>query len=161
MREVGFSEEAEEHFFAAMNEGFVSRETKQGILEMPGSNLYEYRRGLWRVLDTYITTPYNGRSGGSTFIWYDSVPVWMMQYLGEYSQAAIPCLLVALAANYKKRIFHGGRGPAMFKDDAGYTYHNDVLENDFERRVSGKEFIYGPDLSESGWHQYQALWLVS
>ena len=149
-------------FFEAMLAGYASGVEKGAIPEMPGSKAIEWtndRNGNWRVLDTYIVTPFSAYSGGTTLIWLNDIPVWMMQYLGHYPKEAIPCLRAALRTAYEAEEFFGGRGPEIFTHK-GYTYVNNVRVNDFFMDARGEEMIFGPDGSIIGKHSYQSTFLV-
>jgi hypothetical protein len=146
-------------FFEAMQQGYASSPPKRTLDEMPGAKTIKFELEKWRVLDTYIVTPAGNYSGGTTCLWYDQVPVWMMQYIGEYRPDAIPCLKAALRENYQKKKFYGGRGPEFTHFD-DYTYINQVEENDFNKRVLGEETIFDAAGKKVGWHRYQAVWMV-
>ncbi len=96
-------EEAEQIFFEAMLSGYA-----------------EFKRGLWRVSDTWIVGTYGNSAGWTTMFWRER-PFWNMQYQGCYRDEAIPFLKRALLENYRKRIFLGGRGPTKFEIREGFV----------------------------------------
>ncbi len=155
----GFGEQVFRHFIDAMQAGYAKSPSKGTIKEMPGSKTIEYEKDGFRLLDAYLVTPQSSFSGGMTTEWFHDIPVWMMQYFGSYDDDAIPCLKAALKMNYEQRLFFGGRGPEFFTLD-GYTYVNNVTENDFFGRSSGEERIFGPTGKLAGWHRHQSLYLV-
>ena len=151
---------AQVFFFDAMKEGYAADSEPGTLLQVPGSKTQEYSEGPWRLLDTYLVTPLGDQSGGTTFIWYDDIPIWMMQYIGSYSKEALFCLKIALMENYGKNIFLGGRGPETLLYE-GYLYLNQVQQNEFYGHTYGREMIISPQGSICGMHRYQAQWLVS
>ncbi len=164
-----FRAQMEDAFFEAMHIGYASedKQKKTSIPELPGSKLVlPYVAGPWRVADTYLVTPAGPRSGGMTVIWYEGVPVWMMQYLGQYDERAVPCLKAALRAAYSRKEFFGGRGPDEFTFGV-YRYQNDIdkrWRTDFQGSnfFQGYEWVEMPGRSgqKLGWHSYQGMMLV-
>lgn len=148
-----------EMFFIAMQEGYVSNAKKGTISEIPGSKTIEYSRDKWRVLDTYLVTPKSPYSGGTTIIYWGEIPMWMMQYVGYYDEAAIPCLKAALKATYDVYEFNGGRGPDFFEYE-GFHYINAPVSNNFYGRTNGQEAIFDTQKKLRGVHMYQAWWMI-
>lgn len=156
-------------FFEAMNAGYAAdAPKKQSILWLPCNKTIEYKRDPWRVVDTYHVTKLGPRSGGTTVISYEETPVWMMQYLGQYDESAIPCLKAALRAAYAEKKFFGGRGPERFVCDrliylneVDRSYRGDFQDSNFfkgyekiQRQGSGPNGAPGETL---GWHSYQGM----
>ena len=153
-------------FFEGMNTGYANNAKKGVITELPGFKLIPpYIRGPWKVTDGYHVTLLSSVSGGTTIISYEightstklEVPVWMMQYFGQYDKAAIPCLKIALRTAYEERRFYAGRGPHFFQYE-GFTYHNWIEEG--EHRFDGiffgaREEIRDQDGIIRGIHQIQ------
>ena len=90
-----------------------------------------------------------------TVVSFEDIPVWMMQYFGEYDKEAIPCLKAALRVAYERKEFNGGRGPNLFRY-GGCVYRNfpdDVRS--IPEYFSGSEEIRGTSSTARGWHRYQ------
>jgi hypothetical protein len=145
-------------FFEGMNVGYVADKPKKNtITELPGSKMVLYVSGPWKLTDVYHVTPLSSMSGGTIVIAYEDVPVWMMQYFGQYYEEAIPCLKAALRQAYSNCHFIGGRGPHhfVFKE---YIYKNseDIFPQDFklfrgEEKVHDKSgIIFGRHLYHGG-----------
>lgn len=143
-------------FFEAMRAGYAASVMKTSLPQLIGSKHIVYSSGEWTVTDTYIVTPLTRKGGGTTLIAYDDVPLWMMQYLGEYDPAAISFLKEALTHNYLENIFHGGRGPEAFYRN-GWGYSNRVQGTFLE--FSGEERVFDPTGKLMGGHRYQGLYL--
>lgn len=161
VRDTELAATAQRVFFLAMQAGYVNDPKKTTISELPGSKSIELNYGKWRVLDVYAVTPRSDMSAGTTHIWYENVPVWMMQYMGEYPEAAIATLMRALAGNYAQSVWNGGRGPAFY-DGGEFCYENNVDPgSEFAGRSSGEEFMMrrcGGGVV--GWHRYQSIWML-
>ena len=155
-----FHAEMKTIFFEAMNVGYATdAPKKQSILWLPNNQTIEYKRGQWRVVDTYHVTQLGPRSGGTTLIAYEETPIWMMQYFGEYEKEAIQCLKAALRTAYENKQFFGGRGPESFQCGE-YVYTNSSPRNvwrnhNFGDRFNGEEEICDSRARLYGWHTYQ------
>lgn len=155
-----FHARLEHFFFRAMLEGYVANPQKGKIAKLPGSQSVECTDGLLRLLDVW-TTNGGSDSHGTTHIWYCKEPVWVMQYMGAYSDQSIPTLTEALKYAYQSKAWCGGRGPLLFRSSKrpDMTYVNTVGENDFAKRSFGEERVFwGSELI--GWHRYQSMLLV-
>ena len=77
-----------------------------------------------------------------------------MQYHGQYELEAIPTLKKALAFNYEKNIFFGGRGPLTFID--GNLCYSNFLDDEYLfGKFSGREQIVVLEWNEQiGFHEY-------
>ena len=158
-----FIAQAKNTFFDAMLAGYAGKGAKaRPIARLPGSHVIEYSSGPWKVVDVYHTT-LGEMSYGTTHLFFEAVPVWMMHYWGEYPKEMIPTLKRALSSAYQNGFWNGGRGPEWFNDDE-FTYHNDVgLGSCFEVISSGKETIVRSGEEERGavgYHRYNSLWLI-
>jgi hypothetical protein len=153
-------EEAREAFFLAMMAGYasVARVEKRTILELPGSKMIRFEYGRYTIIDTWWTVPDSPYSFGQTIIYRDDIPVWVMQYQGDYAEDAIPFLKEALREAYSNRNFIGGRGPAKYERDGWYYENHSVrkpgstsimVANSFQM-FSTFESIIGP----GGWKGY-------
>lgn len=163
MGENMFVGAAKSAFFAAMRAGYAHGTVKnRSITKLPGSHLIEYVNGPWKVVDVYHTT-HGEMSYGTTHLSFEDIPVWMMQYWGEYPVEMIPTLKLALAECYRINVWNGGRGPEWFEDEE-FVYHNVVESGScFEVSSSGKETIVrraDEERSVDGWHRYHSLWLI-
>lgn len=147
-------------FFAAMQEGYVAKPEKTHLSELPGSKHIVYKKDEWQVTDTYIVSAHGSQSGGTTIVAFAGEPVWMMQYLGQYRGDAIPFLKEALDANYQHKRWHGGRGPEVYTNEAGWQYSNRVMEFSTFTHFSGEERVFDPEGMLAGWHTYQGIWML-
>jgi len=153
-----FPRTAHATFMRAMKEGYASKPTKGTIAELPGSKTIEYIENNWRVIDTYVVTPQSPYSGGMTMLYYGPLPVFMMQYIGYYTEEAIPCLKAALKANYDVNKFYGGRGPDIFQHE-GFIYTNGA-EGDFFTYSRASERIFNPNGEQVGWHHCHSVYML-
>jgi hypothetical protein len=118
------------------------------------------RVGDYEVIDEWDVNPYTDCSGGRTRILFHGVPVWMMFYVGSYTDEAIPLLMEALAHCYQAAIFNGGRGPDCL-EGGGLVYLNHVSCGGFTY-FRGREEILRHNVSgESlGFHDYMGKALI-
>ena len=138
--------ELEAFFFRAMLAGYVasaSKKTKKTTIpELPGSKKIVHQEEDLKLVDFYFVSAKSYHSYGTTIIYDQGVPVWMMQYGGWYFQEAIPVLKQALRSAYGKSHFFGGRGPAKFSlKEFRATYRNDIHRSSSFRKFSGNEEI--------------------
>lgn len=160
-QDPAFIAEMKAVFFEAMIIGYASEEKlkKSSIAELPGSKLIPpYVKGPWKVSDPYLVTPLSSFSGGTTIISYEGVPVWMMQYFGQYPKEAVPCLKAALRTAYENRQFFGGRGPESF-GYGPFRYTNYSPRNVWKNHRFGDRFNGDEEVRENGgkllgWHTY-------
>ena len=172
IKESDLRRDAESIFFKAMCAGYAVEGTDHWEREPFGhgyANVIAYDEELWAVRDRWLVGQ-NGHSAGWTVITYDSNPIWHMQYWGRYEKRAIPLLKAALRSNYEQEIFHGGRGPTQFVDEARFPdmLYANVMRNHerfgFER-FSGVEGILAKGegselLKHLGFHEYQGGLLI-
>lgn len=146
--------EIERVFFSAMQNGYASAAQEASVPGMPGSKLIEFRQGIYTVKDFWFVAPNTNQSSGQTIIWADDVPVWQMQYMGEYREEAIPFLKQALRYCYKDGYFYGGRGPRLYVANTdGFKYINNSDPSGFSYFM-GSETIYKDNVC-LGSHRYQ------
>ena len=113
--------EAELVFFKAMQEGWAAGAKEVTNQITPGFKVIVWEDGDWRVLDSYAVGPdlplfrEGGKSVGSTTIWYQGTPIWVMYYGGYYNKRAIPFLKQALLAAYRANAWYSGRGPSIYQ----------------------------------------------
>lgn len=142
-------------FFDSQLAGYAGKPRKTTVKALPCSKLIVWERAMWRVTDVYFTTPVSTSSGGMTTIYYDGVPVWLMQYMGRFDEAAIPTLKKALRKSYAERHeFNGGRGIDCFVD-GNFTYLNQEARGNNFNKFSGIEYIRDIDGEDCGYHRYQ------
>lgn len=154
-------EEIKKFFFKAMINGYVSSDDKIKITEMPEYKAIPFKEGKFYLLDNYLTTPYSDKSAGTTTIWYNNKPVWIMHYGGYYKEPVIPLLKKALKKTYKTSQFFGARGPSTLIDsENSLVYINSPKMNDFER-FEGREEIFDIQKNISlGYHEYWGMSLL-
>ncbi len=153
------SKMVQDAFLRAMAEGYAQNVKKTTVPEIPNSKAITFVWGDFIVLDCYLTTPYSEKSSGTTTIWYEEQPVWVMHYGGGYAKIAIPFLKSCLHRAYVlERRFYGGRGPKFVRDER-FTYINHIEHDSFES-FFGIEKIF--DLSEQalGHHWYRGMSLL-
>jgi hypothetical protein len=155
-------ETLQDFFFRAMLAGYASGSETEPVPGMPGWKrvppFKDESLGLMLV-DMWCTHLRSGKSFGTTTIYFDGDPVWVMQYSGEYREEAVPLLKRALHEAYQAQEFHGGRGRTLLSV-GGLTYYN-AFQGDFGS-FYGKEYI-----REDGWqglvlgrHEYAGMLLV-
>jgi hypothetical protein len=156
-------QDIEKVFWKAVEKGWGSGKIKkQESPLLPWYKCIEFFSGKFRVLDTYCTTPLNDKSVGFTIIWFDDIPIWTMNYGGEYPEHTIPFLKLALQSTIIRRDFIGGRGPSRFthEDYPDLIYTNNVysMKRAFSN-FSGQEHIYEKG-NLVGHHDYWGMSLI-
>lgn len=172
---LGLMATARQFFFFVMKDGYATSPEKGTIPELPGSKTitFEDDEKNLKLVDCWFVTPNSYKSWGFTQIFYrwsevtDWVPVWTMQYWGEYKPEAIKFLKEALAASYlnpSSERFDGCRGPREFSCEGdgceGLFYQNLVKEESTFAKFSGREGIFKTDVGLMGWHEYQGWSLI-
>lgn len=133
---------------------------KTTIKEFPGSEAYYYEAEKLLYIDCYFSS--KTRSYGQTTIWFDGIPVWGMQYYGEWNcdneRIVIPFLKKALFMAYENLEFIGGRGPCRFNE--GDLHYTNASIGDFTG-FQGEESIYDYEQSSRRvfWHRYAGMLL--
>lgn len=146
-------------FFKAMVEGWATDSQKIRIAEMPGYKAIPFRDGDFYLLDRYCVSPSSPKSAGTTTIWFQDVPVWLMNYGGYYEEQAIKFLKRALRQPYEAHQFVGGRGP-LVHTEGSLVYVNQPRINDFTK-FEGREEIFDTKNSTSlGFHEYWGMSLI-
>ncbi|MBI2637708.1 MAG: hypothetical protein HYW88_02300 [Candidatus Sungbacteria bacterium] len=154
--------EVEEFFLEASRQTYAADAPKTTIAELPKSKVLRYERGDWLYVDCYFSA--NGKSFGTTTIWFQGQPVWGMQYHGHWNEKnkrIIPFLKRALKSSYEKGEFLGGRGPVLFnEEELSMMYRNSPNTKSF-REFEGTEWIFefGGDGTEFI-HNYSGMALV-
>lgn len=167
VKTLAFLAEMEEVFFEAADDGYASNPKRSTVIELPGSVEITFTKGPWKVADKYFKTSLGRRSGGGMVMSYEEVSVWMMQYLGQYDKAAIPCLKAAIHVAYAEKKFFGGRGPERFEYD-GYIYRNEI-DRRYRTGFQTSNYFEGYETIKTargvpekcfGWHSYQGMMML-
>ena len=148
-------------FFKAMIEGWAVSGQKINIPDLPGYKAVPFRDGDFYLLDCYCVTPHSSKSAGTTTIWFQGVPVWIMNYGGVYEERAIAFLKSMLRRAYENLLFVGGRGPYRCSDGS-FFYMNNPCPNDFYK-FRGREEIFimeGGNIISLGFHEYWGMSLM-
>jgi len=154
-------DQVKEFFFVAMMQGYVGNKSKVKIASMPGFKEIDVIAGLWRCLDRYCVNSVSRKSAGTTTIWFENDPVWIMNYSGWYDESAIDFLKSALRSNYEKSIFVGGRGPTyFFESGSPFTYSNFGCIGMTFARFQGQEQINALNHGNLGYHNYWGMSLL-
>lgn len=140
---------AKEFFFTAMLVGYVSGNKKFIRKTNDGHIVIEVIKGKFKLVDSYFKNPHSIFSSGTTTIYYDGVPVWIMHYGGWYIKEVIPFLKMNMETCYRAKIFHGGRGILNYKGE-GYIYKNNVYD---EEHTSFEEFSGREEITKEGTKQ--------
>lgn len=154
----------EDFFLMAMRHGWASGTAKISIPELPGAKCIPYqdeRKQLY-LLDWYFAPrgSVNNGSAGTTMIWYQNIPVWVMHYGGIYREEAVPFLKKALSEAYMNGIFKGGRGLNYHGGGGSLVYVNEPTEGSSFKHFSGNEFIVELEsCARVGWHKYWGMLL--
>ena len=118
-------DKVQEFFFKAMIQGWASGAPAVSFPELPGFEGYTFNppgQGLLSLRDCF--TGAGEKFFGTTTIWREKNPIWMMHYQGWYKKGAEPLLRRALLEAYSKGIFLGGRGLDMIDPATNLDYHN-------------------------------------
>jgi hypothetical protein len=170
--------EIQDFFFDAALATYAGDTKKTTIPGLPSSKVYRFERGDFLYIDTYFAT--DERSGGQTVIYFQNIPVWLMQYQGwceDDDPEVIAFLKEALCIAYEQRHFFGGRGPKEYNKsrlasaptqrrlqyyNGGYGTSSTGNES-FDKFI-GREWIEELDGTLHGvkvfWHRYQGMLLI-
>lgn len=151
--------EVEQFFFKAMIEGWTAGGKKIVIPHMPNYKALPFRDGDFYLLDRYCVTTHGPKSAGTTTIWFQDAPIWLMNYGGYYEERAIKFLKAAIRKAYGAHQFFGGRGPLLFSEGS-LVYVNQPRLNNFSK-FEGREEVFDLETGGSlGWHEYWGLALI-
>ena len=146
-------------FFKAMMEGWAMNAQEIKTTDAPGYTSIPFREGDFYLLDRYCVSPNSSKSAGTTTIWFQDIPVWLMNYGGFYEKRTIACLKEALQRTYGVHQFVGGRGPRMHSKGS-LVYVNQPRLNDFAK-FEGREEIFDIESGELfGFHEYWGISLL-
>lgn len=158
-------EEVQRFFFRAQRHGWAADAASHLVPDMPGYKEISFREGNFTMIDRYCVNSDSKKSAGMKTIWFQDMPVWVMNYGGWYDKAVIPFLKDALCVAYAEETFFGGRGPLAFRegDDPQFQYliySNSPCKNDF-REFRGSECIVAEDVQTLlGSHTYSGMSLL-
>lgn len=114
----------QQFFFKAMVEGWATNTPKIKVADMPGYKAIYFKDGNYSLMDRYCVTPLSNKSAGTTTIWFNDIPVWVMNYGGYYEEEVIDFLKRMLGKTYQASEFIGGRGPWTYvQEDFAYRTH--------------------------------------
>ncbi len=158
-------------FFEAGNYEYANHPRETRIIELPGAKVIPFNSAPWEVDYEWSDTPLGPRCGGTKTIFYEGIPVWMLQCLGQYSEEALPCLMAALRTACAEKKFFGGRGPEEFTLGE-YVYRNEV-ERAYRGNFENSDFFQGYERVTRvtgnadgslgkvvGWHSYQGMMMI-
>jgi len=144
---------------AMTNSSWVS-----GGQKWPGSepNLWQviYDDGPWHVIDQWSVAPGTNNSFGSVIIYFENIPVWMMQFHGEYDQECGDFVKLALLDSYRRREFRAGRGRNGFQNEKLVyltTYYQPASFASFNFLEEVYDFRTDERL---GWHRVSGMALI-
>src|SRR3989338_1996936 len=160
----------QEFFFEGSLWGYAGGGEKIIIPDVKKTRRFVYYRGELLYRDEYVV---NGEySGGSTVIYMDGLPVWLMQYHGwcqNDNSDVLAFLKKVLTKTYQDSEFCGGRGKfgSWTSDDGSLVYENHpTLPPSMEEFVYFMRYeriktrVWKSDQShEVFWHRYQGLLL--
>lgn len=145
-------------FFRAMLAGWANGAVATDCPQMSGHKRILFYDGAFTISDRYCVAQDGVRSVGSTTIWFQHLPVWVMHYGGQYNEIAIPLLKNALLLAYQRKQFLGGRGVHTLIEGS-LVYYNQAY-GDFAK-FSGYENIHDHTKGRSlGYHEYWGMSLV-
>lgn len=148
-------------FFKAMAAGWAEGGQKIKIADMPSYKAIPFRDGDFYLLDCYCVTPHSPKSAGTTTIWFQGVPVWLMNYGGFYEESAIVFLKYVLHKTYEAHQFVGGRGPLIYVNkQQQLVYVNRPRLNDFAKFEGREEIIDTKSGALLGFHEYWGMSLL-
>ncbi len=145
-------------FFRAMLAGWAKGTKAIDCPQMSGYKKILSYDGAFTLSDRYCVAQDGKRSVGTTTIWFRHLPVWVMNYGGQYEDCAIPHLKHALMHTYTRGIFIGGRGPETFIEDS--LVYNNRAHGGFAK-FDGRESVY--DCANGrplGFHEYWGMSLA-
>lgn len=170
--------EVEEAFYRMMVKGWVSN-VKPEPGHHPGSKHFSLLDGKYRLNDEWMSFPGGTKSMGRTIMYLDSafgthghvaaryVPIWGMQYAGEYTSEQAGYVKQMLAMQYgagRSPVFSGCRGPTnrpLIDEENKLVYMNRVDSPKMTfQSFSGIETVVSGGGMPSGYHRYSGMTLV-
>lgn len=147
-------------FFRAMAAGWVVGAQETAVPDMPGYREISYQEvgSPFRLTDRFSVIPGSPKFDGTTTIWHNDVPVWVMHYWGFYEEAANKFLKSVLLRAYRDKEFFGGRGRKVAQEGP-FLYLNHTQLEDF-RSFSGREEVINTVAGGVlGSLDYSGMWL--
>lgn len=171
--------EVEAFFYRVMVNGWVGG-AKPEPGHQPGSKRLSFSEGKYRLNDEWFSFPGGTKSAGTTTIYLDSahgdtahvaarwVPIWFMQYHGEYTKEQAAFVKQMLAREYgagRSPVFCGCRGLAnngpYIDVEHKFAYHNRLLNGKMTfEQFAGTETVLSGGNARSGYHDYVGMALV-
>ncbi len=151
--------EVRSFFFMAMSEGWAAAGDKKIVIaDMPGYKALSFRDGDFYLLDRYCVNPNTLKSAGTTTIWFQGIPVWVMNYGGFYEEEEIAFLKRALLWTYQRCIFVGCRGLNGYVEglESSLLYVNH-FRGDFARFDGHEEIFRVKNGASLGFHEYEGM----
>lgn len=145
-------EEIKRFFFEAMLAGYASGVDPSSSADLPNGKIIRFEDGEWLLVDLWTESPNSYQTVGTTTIFFKQIPVWDMQYDGQYNPDAIETLKLALNEAHRNSLFVGGRGVMKFTHN-GLTYTNSPGDNRFIL-FNGTEQIKSQNGDFLGGHRY-------
>lgn len=158
--------DVQEFFFNAMAQGWVGGAKPSSIPDLPGFTTFTFQEGSLRLTDRYCVIAHNNKSTGTTMIWHEETPVWVMYYGGFYPSRALSLVKNSIRIAYGNKKFYGGRGSPEHNKIEGLEYLNDIQQNEF-RSFRGRETIVElvkdskTETRVIGYHDYWGMSLMS
>lgn len=141
-------ESIQDFFFEAMRKGWASGAKAEAFFSpLQGSKSYQYKNtnGFY-LIDYFLVAPGSKHSYGTTVIYLELKPIWVMHYGGWYEKGVMPFLRRVLMRNYSENVFMGGRGSEILEgEDHTLVYTNQVQQNGFSS-FKGHEWIEATSL---------------
>lgn len=153
--------EAERFFFTAMLQGYVSGTKPVPVPKMPGFKEIIVMNDVYMLVDRWCVNNRTGKSFGTTTIWFDKQPIWVMTCGGYYPKEVIPFLKLALANTYGESEFCGGRGSALFVSQSNrLIYLNSFQQSGFSSFEGEEEICHLRSRERIGSHKYWGMSLI-
>ncbi len=156
--DIFLEEKIKKFFFRAMMAGWVNDDKKTTIANMPGYKQIPFREGNFFLLDRYCVNHSSQKSAGTTTIWFENNPVWVMNYNGFYDKCVFAFLKSILCRTYTDQQFYGGRGPFIYIEGS-LIYINELKLNDFSK-FEGHEKVIDMKFGLRGEHEFSGMSLL-
>ena len=121
--------------------------------------------GDWIVIDRWTSVPASNFSYGTTTVFFCGIPIWFVQFHGEYTKEASALVKQALLTTWRRGVFNAARGEHLSQD--GLTYINQVaLPRDGDDSLDSfskfacYEAVYDTERNRHGWHRVSGMALI-
>ena len=151
-----------ENFFRAMLESSWASggEAKASVGQPFTKHVSWTDKGDWIVIDRWTSVPASNLSYGSTTIFFCGIPVWIVQFHGEYTKEASDFVKQVILASYNARKFRGGRGRHMSQNDS-LVYMTTHYQPASFASFNFLEEVYNFHTNErQGWHRISGMALI-